>query len=448
MIRTTPQIVSLISLLLAVSLSVEGQAPAKTDLSDKLVIQGVVSGVITSNDMKGRLANYIVVIKKGDIRYECWISLNPPDSLFGKRILGEADLRFLFGKQVRVSLVNINIQSKQTISGTLEQIALLEGSAEVTNEPMLRPMRAIKTPSVVATAISPDGNFLAWAGLSSAGKEPSVQIIDTQTGSVVRTLTGFRGDVTSITFSASGKLMATGDDGVENSHGSNGATDTLKLWSAQTGRLLRTFKGLEGSVDSVAFSPDERIVASSDYAVEGQVKLWNTQTGAFIKKLTNAPGLASGPLAFSPDGRILGALNGNGDAKFWNVLTGVVVRTLPYQWGPFAFSNTGNVIAVGGGGGLDDKHLISFWDARTWKVLRTIPESDGANSIAFFANDRIMATGGAYGVKLWSIQKGTVTMILDSQRDDNVILSRNGKILVSANFYEGTVKLWDVSGLK
>src|SRR5436309_3256108 len=62
-----------------------------------------------------------------------------------------------------------------------------------------------------------------------------------------------------------------------------------------------TLKGFDGSVGSVAFSPDIRALAVG--AGDGGVSLWDVNSG---KKIDATPGLqAVSALAFTPDGTAL-----------------------------------------------------------------------------------------------------------------------------------------------
>jgi len=51
-------------------------------------------------------------------------------------------------------------------------------------------------------------------------------------GELIRTFKGHGSDVTSVTFSPDGKIIASGSK-----------DDTIKLWSVSSGELIRTFKG-------------------------------------------------------------------------------------------------------------------------------------------------------------------------------------------------------------
>ncbi|MBF8276457.1 MAG: hypothetical protein HW390_1530 [Candidatus Brocadiaceae bacterium] len=62
---------------------------------------------------------------------------------------------------------------------------------------------------------------------------------------------------------------------------------TVRVWDANTGKLLRTLEGHGDTVQSVSFSYDSRMIASG--SVGGTVKVWYTETGAELQSHNKIP---------------------------------------------------------------------------------------------------------------------------------------------------------------
>jgi hypothetical protein len=116
---------------------------------------------------------------------------------------------------------------------------------------------------------------------------------------------------------------------------------TVRVWDAQTGRLLRTIRlsqgrGHVGKVYAVAISPDGALVAAGGFTgTVGQphpISLFQRDTGALVRRLDGLPNVVT-HLVFSPTGCYLAAtLGGTSGLRVYDrdADWGEVARDAPY----------------------------------------------------------------------------------------------------------------------
>jgi len=146
-----------------------------------------------------------------------------------------------------------------------------------------------------SVAYSPSGHLLA-----SGFYDGMVHIWDTRTGEeVISPMRSGDGFVQSVTFSLDGLRVASGTD--------NGV---VSVWNVLTGRLeSRRPLNHSGRVLFVAFSPDRKLIASK--SSDETVGLWSLETGQVTVLSTLGNGRGPISLSFSPDGTIL-------SLRFWD----------------------------------------------------------------------------------------------------------------------------------
>ena len=149
-------------------------------------------------------------------------------------------------------------------------------------------------------SFSPNGETLA-----SGSDDRTIRLWDANSGRVLRTLTGHTDSVLSVSFSPNGETLASGsDDG------------TIRLWDVRSGRHLQTLTGHTYWVNSVVFSPDGRTLASGNG--DDTVRLWDAKSGRALRTLTGHTDSVFS-VSFSPDGRTLASGDWDGTVLLWDL---------------------------------------------------------------------------------------------------------------------------------
>src|SRR5205807_126417 len=119
------------------------------------------------------------------------------------------------------------------------------------------------------------------------------------------TLEGHSGEVNSIAWSPDGRILAS----VSDDH-------TIRLWDVQTGQLLHILEGHNAIIFSVAWSPDGEALASSSGSRDKTIRLWDRQTGQPLRTLEGHTGPINS-LSFSWDSRLLASKSQDDTVRIW-----------------------------------------------------------------------------------------------------------------------------------
>jgi len=241
-------------------------------------------------------------------------------------------------------------------------------------------------------ALSPDGSLAAYVPvlgveelIDPAGtyqRMGAVQVVDTQTGTVVATMEGlcdwFTGDTAQYVGSDYGPGLQLPGPGCDDEH--------LVEW-----------------VGDLDFSPDGSMLAMGG-VVTGSVAVWDAATGTLLWRKDAFDPLASHIIivAFSPDGTTLAASDGT-EIGVFDGSTGEELVRFAAGLATFAemrFTPDGAMLIAG-----DSSNLLRIFDTASWEELAPInaTEGEGVRDLAISSDGALVATVGARFLRVWSL---------------------------------------------
>lgn len=338
----------------------------------------------------------------------------------------------------------------------------LDGSFKVwdTTTGQLQIDKQINTNQCRGLAFSPDGTRIAAAGFDG-----TVRILDAVTAREMLTIFAHNSPVTGATFSPDGYRLASSsyDHTVR-------MWDATPLTSDPLAPHCVTLTGHKDKVADVAFSPDGRWLASASW--DHTIKLWEvgnsgnwgestpavpvTSLGhdaiTLHRTLCGHRGIVRG-VAFSSDNRTLASVGWDNSLKLWNLREPTVdsfaeLRSIPFpeRLNSVAFSPDGKFVAVG------QERGITLLDVATGKLAGPFkPTPAAVPGMVFHPNRPLLISTGASdpAIKVWSVDadKPSFEIRHNFHPNPSVAVSPDGRRLVSPGrdqAGEHTVKIWNV----
>jgi RNA polymerase sigma factor (sigma-70 family) len=260
-----------------------------------------------------------------------------------------------------------------------------------------------------------------------------------------------------VVFSADGKTIAAMVDKNHPVMLPNGGSEmqggwVVKIWDAKTLALKHTLES-ERQLFALTLSPDGKLVAAGNLqlippgnTMKKWIKLWNAQTGKLVRTLEFGE---VGPIsfAFSPDSKmfVIGCQkDGNaGQVQWWDAQTWKMKRAFDQDEcvASVMFSANGKMLAS-----ASYKDSIQLWDAQKGEPVRSLKGVNPGRGVAISPDGRTVAAGARDGkVRLWDAQTGELTQTLKGHGSEiySLAFSPDGKTLASAS-QDATVRLWPI----
>ena len=311
------------------------------------------------------------------------------------------------------------------------------GSGRPIGNPLIQPL------TTHALAFSPDGRSLVTGGWDEMSA--TARIWEVAPGPPLRAELGHPCAFYAAAISPDGRTVVTGGVPEGRTIEPGGEPGTARLWDAGSGRPIGEPMRFRGTVSSVAFRPDGKVVA---VAANGGTELRDAATGKLVVGPLWEPDMTSARWAvFSPDGKTLLLAGWGRTARLWDAETGRPVGGLLGHKDDIlgvAYSPDGRRVATASVDGT-----ARLWDAATGRPSgEPMKHRSGVYATAFGPDGSLVATASDDGTaQVWEAATGRpVGPRLVHQGPVVAVAFRPDNRLVATASGDRTAQLWDVPG--
>lgn len=225
--------------------------------------------------------------------------------------------------------------------------------------------------------------------------------------------------------------------------------ENLEIQNWETGQILTKLQDSAGVILRV-WSPDDKLIAGVKYSTNNTIVIWDATNGNLLFMFTLDAGSVTS-MNWSPNSRMLSSTSSNGSVYIWNVTTEKLDKQLmEFVDGAYitAWSPDGKTLAASGA--IADKYAVILWDTNSFQVLRTLNPSTGINALAWHPNGQQLVLGSSDGnVYIWSDNLGIQQAAFNNHHTivNSIAWSPDGTKLVIASD-DNTVDIWSTTNNK
>jgi len=292
------------------------------------------------------------------------------------------------------------------------------------------------------------GACLLWAGIGGGhtAQAESSQV----SASLVHTMHYDDAITRALAYAPDGKTVAV----------ANADSNVIQIYDTTSWRVQRSLKGGTGTVMAITYSPDGQYIATGLY--QNGIEIWDVTAGNVIQKMSKTDSVIS--LDISKSGDLLLSSDedfktGRASVKLWDWKNGALLKTVmdetveSFYPTEVKFSPVDHIFAVSI---ANSSHGVLLFDQQHGKRLH-IKASQDVYAVAFHPKTSTLAFGGGDEkqgfIKVWNMKTKKDIFVLNDDQDpfvESLKFSPSGDHLFSVGSHVNTARfrVWNSSNGK